>query len=63
MLSEKIRVFINGFGRIGRSAARILLEDERFELVLVSMIFTVLNKWHIFFNMTQSIQGFKNVLN
>jgi len=33
MVSEKIRVFINGFGRIGRSAARILLEDKRFELV------------------------------
>ena len=33
MVSEKIRIFINGFGRIGRSAARILLKDERFELV------------------------------
>ena len=33
MASKKIRVFINGFGRIGRSAARILLEDERFDLV------------------------------
>ena len=28
-----IRVFINGFGRIGRHAARIILEDQRFELV------------------------------
>ena len=28
-----IRIFINGFGRIGRHAARMVLEDERFELV------------------------------
>jgi len=28
-----IRIFINGFGRIGRSAARIILGDDRFELV------------------------------
>ena len=28
-----IRIFINGFGRIGRSAARIILADDRFELV------------------------------
>ena len=27
------RIFINGFGRIGRSAARIILDDDRFELV------------------------------
>ena len=30
---KKIRVFINGFGRIGRSAARIILEDSTLELV------------------------------
>ncbi len=33
MASEKIRVFVNGLGRIGRSAARILLEDARFDVV------------------------------
>ena len=31
--SQKIRIFINGFGRIGRSAARIILEDENLEIV------------------------------
>ena len=40
MASEKIRVFINGFGRIGRSAARILLEDERFELVGINDLYS-----------------------
>jgi len=40
MLSKKIRVFINGFGRIGRSTARIMLEDERFELVGVNDLYS-----------------------
>jgi len=40
MSSKKIRVFINGFGRIGRSAARILLEDERFELVAINDLYS-----------------------
>jgi len=31
--SKKIRVFINGFGRIGRSAARIILKESTLELV------------------------------
>ncbi|MDQ1326654.1 MAG: hypothetical protein QG564_1779 [Campylobacterota bacterium] len=30
---KKIRIFINGFGRIGRSAARIILENPELELV------------------------------
>ncbi len=34
-----IRVFINGFGRIGRSVARIILEDSRFELVGVNDLY------------------------
>ncbi len=34
-----IRVFINGFGRIGRSVARIVLQDARFELVGINDIF------------------------
>jgi len=40
MASEKIRVFINGFGRIGRSAARILLEDERFDLIGINDLYS-----------------------
>ena len=39
MTSEKIRVFINGFGRIGRSAARIMLENEQFELVGINDLY------------------------
>lgn len=38
--NKKIRIFINGFGRIGRSAARILLDDSRFELVGINDIFS-----------------------
>ena len=33
MDKEKIRIFINGLGRIGRSAARIILEDDTLDLV------------------------------
>ena len=40
MTSKKIRVFINGFGRIGRSAARILLEDDQFELVGINDLYS-----------------------
>jgi len=40
MISKKIRVFINGFGRIGRSVARIMLEDEQFELVGVNDLYS-----------------------
>jgi len=36
-----IKVFINGFGRIGRSAARIILNDARFELVGINDIYNV----------------------
>ncbi|MCJ7765687.1 MAG: glyceraldehyde-3-phosphate dehydrogenase [Thiovulaceae bacterium] len=38
---QKIRVFINGFGRIGRSALRVLLEDDAFEIVGINDIFPV----------------------
>jgi len=34
-----IKVFINGFGRIGRCTARIILEDKSFELVGVNDIY------------------------
>jgi glyceraldehyde 3-phosphate dehydrogenase len=33
---KKIRVGINGFGRIGRMAARLLWEDDRFELAAIN---------------------------
>jgi len=37
---KKIRIFINGFGRIGRSAARIILEDSSFELVGINDLYS-----------------------
>jgi glyceraldehyde 3-phosphate dehydrogenase len=40
MISKKIRVFINGFGRIGRSAARIMLQDEKYELVGINDLYS-----------------------
>ena len=40
MTSKKIRVFINGFGRIGRSAARIMFKDEQFELVGINDLYS-----------------------
>lgn len=39
-LSNKIRIFINGFGRIGRCAARIILNDKRFELVGINDLYS-----------------------
>ena len=39
MISKKIRVFINGFGRIGRSAAKIMLQDEKYELVGINDLY------------------------
>jgi glyceraldehyde 3-phosphate dehydrogenase len=50
-----IKVFINGFGRIGRSAARIILEDERFELVGINDIYDVQQMQQLFYN--DSIYG------
>ena len=40
MSTAKIRIFINGFGRIGRSAARIMLEDNSFELVGINDLYS-----------------------
>lgn len=37
---QKIRVFINGFGRIGRSAFRVMLEDDAFEIVGINDIYS-----------------------
>ncbi len=39
-IDKKIRIFINGFGRIGRSAARIILEDSALELVGINDIYS-----------------------
>ncbi len=39
-MKKKIRVFINGFGRIGRCAGRIILDDDRFELVGVNDLYS-----------------------
>ncbi len=38
---KKIRIFINGFGRIGRSAARIILQDGSLELVGINDLYEV----------------------
>ncbi len=37
--ARKIRIFINGFGRIGRSSARILLHDSRFTICGINDIY------------------------
>ena len=37
---RKIRVFINGFGRIGRSALRVMLEDDAFEVIGINDLFS-----------------------
>jgi glyceraldehyde 3-phosphate dehydrogenase len=37
---KKTRIFINGFGRIGRSAARIILEDPTLELVGINDLYS-----------------------
>ncbi len=39
-IDQKIRIFINGFGRIGRCAARIILEDSSFELVGINDLYS-----------------------
>ncbi len=39
-LEKRTRIFINGFGRIGRCAARIILEDQRIELVGINDIYS-----------------------
>ncbi len=40
MSFKKIRIFINGFGRIGRSAARIILEEKSLELVAINDLYS-----------------------
>ncbi|MFM7311199.1 MAG: type I glyceraldehyde-3-phosphate dehydrogenase [Flavobacteriales bacterium] len=45
---KKIRVAIQGFGRIGRRAARLLLEDHRFEWVGINDIADTATLAHLF---------------
>jgi glyceraldehyde 3-phosphate dehydrogenase len=45
---QKIRVFINGFGRIGRSALRVMLDNDAFEIVGINDVFPVSEfKYHM----------------
>ena len=44
----KIRVAINGFGRIGRALARILLNDERIELIAINDVAPIETMAHLF---------------
>jgi len=37
---QKTRIFINGFGRIGRSAARIIMEDQSLELAGINDLYS-----------------------
>jgi len=53
-----IKVFINGFGRIGRSTARIILEDDRFELVGINDIYDTKQMKQLYEN--DSIYGKSN---
>lgn len=45
---KKTRIAINGFGRIGRTLARILLTDTRFELIAINDIADVKTMAHLF---------------
>ncbi len=45
---KKPRIAINGFGRIGRTLAGILLKDERFELVAVNDLADIKTMAHLF---------------
>jgi glyceraldehyde 3-phosphate dehydrogenase len=44
----KIRVAINGFGRIGRALARILLNDERIDLIAINDVASIETMAHLF---------------
>ncbi len=57
-----IKVFINGFGRIGKSAARIISLDNRFELVGINDIYNIDQmKYH--FNHDSIYKNIQNVDN
>jgi len=40
MCAKKIRIFINGFGRIGRASARIILKEKHLELVGINDLYS-----------------------
>lgn len=44
---KKIRVAINGFGRIGRTLSRILLSDDRFEIIAVNDLADIATMAHL----------------
>src|SRR3954464_13423956 len=68
---KKIRVAINGFGRIGRMTTRILLNRENVELVAVNDLTDVQTLAHLFkydsihrrFNGTVAVENDQLVLN
>lgn len=45
---KKIRVAINGFGRIGRTLASMLLQDERFTVTCINDVADVVTMAHLF---------------
>jgi len=45
---KKIRVAVNGFGRIGRTVSRLLLADDRFHLVGINDLYDVVTMAHLF---------------
>jgi len=45
---KKPRIAINGFGRIGRTLAGLLLKDERLELVAINDLADVKTMAHLF---------------
>ena len=45
---KKKRIAINGFGRIGRTLSRILLSDDRFEIVAINDVSDVKTLAHLF---------------
>ncbi len=45
---KKKRIAINGFGRIGRTLSRILMSDERFEIVAINDISDLKTLAHLF---------------
>ncbi|MBD3807079.1 MAG: type I glyceraldehyde-3-phosphate dehydrogenase [Epsilonproteobacteria bacterium] len=68
MSRKKVRIFINGFGRIGRSAARIILDDDNLELVGINDLYSyqqmvyLLKYDSIYHPLKQSIRLEHNIL-
>ena len=47
-MEKKIRIGINGFGRIGRLIARMLIHQEEFELVAINDLSDIETLTHLF---------------